>query len=420
MKGKLSKFTLDNGLRVVVDTDMSSSMVSMCITYDVGSRDEDPERTGFAHLFEHLMFGGSVNIPSYDEPLELAGGANNAFTTSDVTCFYNEVPWENLEVSFWLESDRMLSLAFTPESLEVQRRVVVEEFKETSLNSPYGDVSHLLRGLLYQTHPYQWPTIGKSVAHIEGASMEEVKSFFYAHYAPNSAVLALSGHVEEREARRLAEKWFGPIARRAVRKRVLPQEPEKKGQRRERVRRQVPSDAVFIAFPMVGCMDSRYPAFDIISDLLANGESARFNRRLKEKRNLFAAIDATVSGSADPGFFQVSGVLRDGVSIAEGEQAIFAEMEGLQDVKEEELLKVQSKFVATRAFDRLSSTRRAQAYSRYELLGGGELWDAEMKKWKSVTLDDVKRELRESLTRDRSVVLEYESEASGRAYGGVE
>ena len=187
MKGKLSKFTLDNGLRVVVDTDMSSSMVSMCITYDVGSRDEDPERTGFAHLFEHLMFGGSVNIPSYDEPLELAGGANNAFTTSDVTCFYNEVPWENLEVSFWLESDRMLSLAFTPESLEVQRRVVVEEFKETSLNSPYGDVSHLLRGLLYQTHPYQWPTIGKSVAHIEGASMEEVKSFFYAHYAPNSA-----------------------------------------------------------------------------------------------------------------------------------------------------------------------------------------------------------------------------------------
>lgn len=408
--GRSSKFTLDNGLRVVVDTDMSSSMVSMCLAYDVGARDEDPHRTGFAHLFEHLMFGGSINIPSYDAPLERAGGTNNAYTAQDVTCFHCQVPWENLEVAFWLESDRMLSLAFTPESLEVQRRVVVQEFKQVALNAPYGDVSHLLHGMLYKVHPYQWPTLGKCVEHIEGASMEEVKAFFYSHYAPNNAALALSGHVEAAEAKRLAEKWFGPIARRAVRPRSLPSEPRIEAQRRQRVRRRVPCDAVFVAFPMVGLLDSRFATFDLLSDILSNGESARLNRRLKEERQLFAEIDATVSGFVDPGFFLVSGVLHDGVSIEEGERAIYGELERLQDVTEAELQKVQSKFVATRVFDRLSTLNRAEAYSRYELLGGAERWDAEVGLRQRVSLEALREEVQRSFLASRSVVLEYEAD----------
>lgn len=418
--GRLEKFALENGLRVVVDTDMSTSMVSMCLAYDVGARDEDPHRTGFAHLFEHLMFGGSINIPSYDAPLERAGGTSNAYTTQDMTCFHCQVPWENLEVAFWLESDRMLSLAFTPESLEVQRSVVVQEFKQVALNAPYGDVQHLLHGLLYKEHPYQWPTLGKSVDHIEGASMEEVKAFFYSHYAPNNAALALSGHVEAAEARRLAEKWFGPIERRAVMPRNLPAEPELEAQRRQRVQRPVPCDAVFVAFPMVGLMDSRFSTYDLLSDILANGESARLNRRLREERQLFAEIDATVSGLVDPGFFLVSGVLHEGVSIAEGERAIYEELGRLQDVTVEELHKVQLKFAATRVFERLSSLSRAEAYSRYELLGGAERWDAEVGLRQEVTLGALKKVAQERFVESRSVVLEYAAGEKESENGGAE
>lgn len=413
--GRLERFTLENGLRVVVDKDFTTSLVSMCLAYDVGARDESPSRTGFAHLFEHLMFGGSVNIPSYDAPLEMAGGVNNAFTSPDVTCFYSLVPWENLEVPFWLESDRMLSLAFTPESLTVQRSVVVEEFKQVALNAPYGDASHLLHGLLYREHPYQWPTLGKSVEHIEGARMDEVKSFFYRHYAPNNAVLSLAGHVEATEARRLAEKWFGPIARREVPERKLPSEPMLEGQRRQRVHREVPYDAVFIAFPMVALRDSRFSTFDMISDILANGESARLQRRLKEERQLFSEIDATVSGLVDPGFFLVSGVLRAGVSMEEGERAIFDELAGLQDVCAEELQKVQTKFAARRVFERLSVQNRAVAYAQNELLGGAELWDAEVAQRQAVTLEELREEARRSFVPARSVVLEYEAGIKERA-----
>lgn len=418
--GGLKKFTLDNGLRVVVDTDLSTSMVSMCLAYDVGARDESPGRTGFAHLFEHLMFGGSVNIPSYDAPMELAGGTNNAFTSQDVTCFHCRVPHENLEVAFWLESDRMLSLAFTPESLEVQRSVVVEEFKQVALNAPYGDVSHLLHSLLYTTHPYQWPVLGKSLEHIEGATMADVKSFFYSHYSPSNAVLALSGHVEEPTARCLAERWFGPIGRRAVAPRLLPVEPLPEGARRRRVERHVPYDAVFVAFPMVGLLDRRFSTFDLISDLLSNGESARLNRRLKEERHLFAEIDATVSGLVDPGYFLVSGVLHEGVSIAEGEAAIFGEIAGLEDVTEHELEKVKSKFAATRVFDRLDTLNRAEAYSRYELLGAAELWDDEVRQRQAVTLEELRAELVRSFVMERSVVLEYAASGMEERDGRVE
>src|ERR1044071_8652877 len=203
------EFTLENGLQVIVHEDPSVQIAVMNILYDVGSRDEQPHKTGFAHLFEHLMFGGSVNIPSYDEPLQLVGGENNAFTTNDITNYYLTLPADNLETGFWLESDRMLSLAFSDKSLEVQRNVVIEEFKQRYLNQPYGDVWLLLRPLAYQQHPYKWATIGKEISHIADAQITDVKNFFRKHYSPINAILVVAGNVTVDKAKYLAEKWFG-------------------------------------------------------------------------------------------------------------------------------------------------------------------------------------------------------------------
>ena len=234
---KINRHILDNGLRLVHHEDTGTQMVAMNIVYDVGARDEHPDHTGFAHLFEHLMFGGSVHIPDYDTPLQHAGGENNAWTNNDITNYYLTVPAANAETGFWLESDRMLALAFSPRSLEVQRGVVMEEFKQRCLNLPYGDVGHLIRPLAYQVHPYRWPTIGKELSHIAQATLDEVEEFFYRHYAPNNAVLAVTGHISWDETRRLAEKWFGPIPRREVPLRCLPQEPIQTEERRLTVER---------------------------------------------------------------------------------------------------------------------------------------------------------------------------------------
>jgi len=220
------RFSLPNGLRVVVHRDTSTPMAVVNVMYDVGAKDEDPNKTGFAHLFEHLMFGGSVNIPVYDEPLQMAGGENNAYTTNDLTNYYIQIPAENLETAFWLESDRMLSLAFTDNSLEVQRKVVCEEFKEHYLNKPYGDVWLKLRELAYEVHPYRWMTIGKELSHIENAQLQDVKNFFFKHYRPVNAILVVAGNVTVDQVKTLAEKWFGPIGSGQKYNRNLPEEPQ--------------------------------------------------------------------------------------------------------------------------------------------------------------------------------------------------
>ncbi len=398
---------LGNGLRVLVNEDRTTPLVSMAIVYDVGASDEDAGRTGFAHLFEHLMFGGSVNIPDFDRPLELAGGTNNAFTNQDITCFYCTVPAENIETALWLDSDRMLSLAFSDSSLEVQRKVVVEEFKQHYLNAPYGDISHLLFDLAYRVHPYRWPTIGRELAHVEEATMEQVKDFFARFYMPNNAVMALSGSISHDRAKELTEKWFGGIPAGERPSHSLPVEPEQTAARELEVEREVPSDALFITFPMCGRMEAEYVVYDVLSDLLSHGESSRFNAHLVERQGLFSSIDAVVSGSRDAGLFMISGMLSEGVSFEQAEAAVWAELEGLQDVAEAELEKVKNKYEADVVFSELRAGQRARALAEYETLGGAEYVNTRVERERAVRLEQVKSLAARAFVREKSSTLRY-------------
>ena len=313
---------LPNGLRIIHHYDGSTKMTALNLLYDVGSKDESPERTGFAHLFEHLMFGGSVNIPDFDTPLQKAGGENNAWTSNDVTNYYTVVPTHNAETAFWLESDRMLSLAFSSEFLSVQKQVVIEEFKQRNLNQPYGDSFLLLRPMAYRVHPYRWPVIGKNTSHIGNASLEEVKEFFFAHYAPNNAILSISGSLPFDEAILLCEKWFAPISRREVACRDLPQEPVQTKPHKKIVEREVPLDAIFKAYHMVDRKHPDYQGYDALSDVLASGRSSRLYRRLVMEKKLFTEIDSSITGDIEPGLFLLKGKLSPGISLEQGEEAI--------------------------------------------------------------------------------------------------
>lgn len=409
---KINKRILNNGLRLVHHEDASTQMVALNIVYDVGARDEDPEHTGFAHLFEHLMFGGSVHIPDYDTPLQLAGGENNAWTNNDITNYYLTVPKPNVETAFWLESDRMLELAFSEQSLEVQRGVVMEEFKQRCLNQPYGDVGHLLRPLAYQVHPYRWPTIGKDLSHIEKATLEEVKSFFYRFYAPNNAVLAVTGNISWDETVRLTEKWFAPIPRREVPVRRLPREPEQLEERRLEVKRNVPLDALFMGYHMCNRDDADYYAFDILSDILSNGRSSRLNRRLVQELNLFSSIDAYISGTRDAGLVHVSGKPATGVSLEQAENAVRRELEELQQtlVGEQELEKVKNKFESTQIFGNINYLNVATNLAWFELTGQAEDIDLEVERYRSVTAEQLQTVAQRTFRRDNSVVLYYKSD----------
>ncbi len=405
----INRLTLENGLRLVHHEDTSTQMVALNIVYDVGARDEHPDHTGFAHLFEHLMFGGSCHIPDYDTPLQLAGGENNAWTNNDITNYYLTVPKANVETGFWLESDRMLGLDFSERSLEVQRDVVMEEFKQRCLNQPYGDVGHLLRPLAYKAHPYRWPTIGKELSHIAQATLDEVRAFFYHHYAPNNAVLAVTGNIPWPEAARLTRKWFGDIPRRDVPVRQLPQEPEQTGERRLTVERPVPVDALFMAFHMCRRDDPDYYAFDILSDLLANGRSSRLNRQLVQERKLFSQIDAYISGSRDAGLLQISGRPSEGVSLEEAEDAIWTELDSLRHktVDERELEKVKNKFESAQIFGNINYLNVATNLAWFELTGQAEDINREVPHYRAVTVGRLREVSHQALRRENSVVLHY-------------
>lgn len=409
---KINKHILSNGLRLVHYQDLSTQMVALNIVYDVGARDEHPEHTGFAHLFEHLMFGGSVNIPDYDAPLQSAGGENNAWTNNDITNYYLTVPKSNVEIGFWLESDRMMELAFSEQSLEVQRGVVMEEFKQRCLNQPYGDVGHLIRPLAYEVHPYRWPTIGKDLLHIEQATLEEVKSFFHRFYAPNNAVLAITGNISWEEAVRLTEKWFGPIPRRDVPVRQLPQEPVQTKERRQVVKRPVPLDALFMAFHMCSREHPDYYAFDILSDILSNGRSSRLNRRLVQEQKLFSGIDAYVSGTRDAGLLHISGKPSAGVSLEQAEAAVRKELQELQQVaiEEQELEKVKNKFESTQIFGNINYLNVATNLAWFELTGQAEDIDREVERYRAVTAERLKTVAQETFREENSVVLYYEKD----------
>ena len=408
---QVNHHTLSNGLRIVHNEDNSTQMVALNVLYDVGARDEDPEHTGFAHLFEHLMFGGSVNIPDYDVPVQNAGGENNAWTNNDITNYYITLPYQNVETGFWLESDRMLSLDFSPQSLEVQRQVVIEEFKQRNLNQPYGDASHLLREMAYQNHPYRWPTIGKEISHIANATLEEVKSFFYRFYAPNNAILAVTGHISFDETVRLAEKWFGPIPSRNIPKRELPAEKPQTAIRRRSVERKVPVDALYMAFHMCNRFHRAYYVFDIITDLLSNGRSSRFIQTLVQEKKLFTSIDAYISGSLDEGLLHITGKPASGVTLEQAEEAVWQELDKLKmvPVAEDELEKVKNRYESEQIFNNINYLNVATNLAFFELLGRAEDINQEVGKYRSVTVEQIQETARRTFVPENCNILYYKA-----------
>ncbi len=393
---RFSRHQLSNGLQILIYPDYSTPMAAIDVCYHVGSKNEDPERTGFAHLFEHLMFGGSKNIPDYDLPLQQAGGENNAYTTNDMTNYYLTLPKANLEVGFWLESDRMLELAFSEESLNVQRNVVIEEFKQRNLNQPYGDVWALIRDLAYQVHPYRWPTIGKEISHIADASLEEVKSFFYRFYAPDNAVLILSGNVDADECLRLAEKWFGSIPRRNVNKPILPVEPEQTVFREKAVERQVPDTAIYLAFHMDDRRSRGYYTSDLISDILSGGNSSRLYQKLVKEERLFIELDSYVSGDHDKGLYMVSGKLSKSISPDQATQAVWKELNRLKEelVPDTELEKVKNKVEANHVMAQMNYLNMAQELAIWENIERAELINDQLDFYRSVSVEEIRETAR--------------------------
>lgn len=406
---QFSKFTLDNGLRVLVHEDHTTPMVALNILYDVGARDEDPDQTGFAHLFEHLMFGGSQHIPDYDEPLQMAGGENNAYTTNDITNYYIQLPAENIETAFWLESDRMLSLAFSPKSLEVQRKVVCEEFKEHYINKPYGDTWKFLRELCYTKHPYRWMTIGRELAHIEQAKLDDVKAFFFKHYRPCNAVLCVAGPVNTEQIQALCEKWFAPIEKGIPYHRVLNEEPQQVSPRRLTLHKDVPVSVIFKAWLIAPRLHPDYYKADLITEVLSGGQSSRLYQRLVKEKKLFSSIDCYHTGSVEQGLLVVEGKLLPHVSPETAEAAIDEELDSIRQVpvSESELEKVKNKIESMIAFEDLGLLSRANNLAFYELLGDAELMNTEFDRYRAVSAQELLEYAQRGLHPNRSNTLFY-------------
>lgn len=409
---KFNRFTLDNGLRVIVHEDNTTPMAVLNILYDVGARDENPEQTGFAHLFEHLMFGGSVNIPSYDEPLQRVGGENNAFTSNDITNYYITLPSTNIETAFWLESDRMLNLAFSEKSLEVQRNVVIEEFKQRYLNQPYGDVWLKLRPLVYKEHSYKWATIGKTIEHIEEARIEDVKAFFKKHYNPQNAIMVVGGNITTSEVKALSEKWFGPIPAGEKYNRNLPQEPDQREERRETVTAKVPLNDVYIAFQMGARLDEDYYAVELLSDILSRGHSSRLYRSLVQDKQIFSEVHAYITSSLDKGMFVLEGKPLESISIEQAEAALWEELEKVKntEIPADELTKVQNKTESTMVFSEMSLLDKAMNLASFELLGDADLLNQETGKYLAVTAAQIKEAANKIFRKDNSSTLIYLAE----------
>jgi predicted Zn-dependent peptidase len=408
---QFSRFVLPNGLRVLVHEDNSTPMAVVNVLYDVGARDEDPNRTGFAHLFEHLMFGGSINIPEYDDELQKAGGENNAYTTNDLTNYYCQLPSANIETAFWLESDRMLSLAFSKKSLEVQRKVVCEEFKEHYINRPYGDIWFKMREMAYEQHPYRWMTIGKELRHVEEASLDDVKKFFKKHYTPANAILVVAGNVVTEQVYELAIKWFGDIPAGVKYNRQVPQEQEQQEAKRMDITADVPVDAFLKTWHMPSRLDPAYYVADLITDILGSGASSRLYQSLVKEKQLFTNIDCYHFGSTDAGLICVDGKLVKGVRPEDAELAVQAQLDLLmkEGVSVLELEKVKNKTESTMAFEDMSVMNRAASLAYYELLGDANLMNTELDRYNEVTADQLVELSRKLFEEKNSHTLFYRS-----------
>jgi len=402
-------FTLENGLRVLVHQDKSTPLIAMNILYDVGSRDEDPATTGLAHLFEHLMFGGSLNIPDFDTPLQLVGGENNAFTNNDITNYYLTIPSENIETGFWLESDRMLELDFSQRNLDTQKNVVTEEFNQRYLNQPYGDAILKLRPLAYKVHPYRWPTIGLDISHIQNADLEQIKHFFFSHYAPNNAILALTGNIEYDLAFKLSQKWFGPIEKRQLQSRNLPVEPEQTGERILTIEKDVPATALYKVWHTGPRNSQEFYTLDLITDLLAGGESGRLHTKLVREKKLFSEINAYITADIDPGLIIVQGKLMKGTDILQAEESVNQVIKNLQnDTKlEDEMEKVKNKYESSTVFSNTSILNKAANLSFFELLGNPALINTEVDAYRSISQEMVIEATRKFFVPSNCSTLNY-------------
>jgi len=406
------RFTLTNGLKVLFHKDITTPMAVVNILYDVGARDESEEKTGFAHLFEHLMFGGSINIPEFDTPLQRAGGENNAFTSNDITNYYDILPAQNLDTALWLESDRMLSLAFTPKSMEVQRQVVIEEFKQRYLNQPYGDVWLQLRPLAYKKHPYKWATIGKDIKHIEDAEMDDVRSFFDKYYHPGNAIMCIAGNFELEDIQKKVEYWFGSIPGKLKPARIIPSEPEQKKYGELTLERKVPADAFYYAFKMSHRKSLDYYITDLISDALGREKSSRLYVRLKKELNLVTEISAYITGSLDEGLLMVSGKLNDGVSFEEVDQEIWKLLGEFTSelISEKELNRLNIKIRTAREFQDQGLLSRAMNLCYFELLGDAAGINEDLEVYNSITPEHLKEIGKKILKKQNCSVLRIKKE----------
>jgi len=402
-----NRFQLANGLRVLHHFDATTPIAVVNTLYDVGARDEQEEKTGFAHLFEHLMFGGSVNIPDFDAPLQKAGGESNAFTSNDITNYYETLPVQNIETALWLESDRMRSLAFTPKSLEVQRNVVIEEFKQRYLNQPYGDVWLELRPLAYTEHPYKWATIGKCLEHIEEATMEDVKAFFKKFYHPANAILCIAGNISLEETKTLVEKWYGDIPESIKPERILPIEPKQNEFREKTIERKVPTDAFYYAFKMPERKSFEYYVADIISDALGRNESSRLHAKLKKELQLVSSISCYVTGSTDEGLLIISGKLNEGITFQQVDDALWQELAAFRKthLEETETRKLLNKIRTAKEFQEQGLLNRAMNLCIYELLGDANGVNEENTLYQQITANQIQELANSILIQQNCSVL---------------
>lgn len=408
---RFEKQCLPNGLKVLVHEDSSTPLAAINILYDVGSKDEDPQLTGLAHLFEHLMFSGSVNIPVYDTPVQFAGGENNAFTNNDITNYYLTLPADNLETGFWLESDRMLGLDFSQRNLDIQKNVVTEEFRQRYLNQPYGDVMMKLRSLAYKVHPYRWSTIGMDISHIEKAELENIKNFFYTHYAPNNAILAVTGNIKTDTVFRLAEKWFGPIEQRGIAQRKLPAEPAQTEERNLTISKDVPAHALYKVWH-VGTRNSEdFYTLDLLTDILSGGESGRLNTILVREKKLFSEINAYLSGEIDPGLLILHGKLMPDVNFDQAERAVKEIIDNISNklVNTDEMDKVKNKFESSWVFSSTQILNKALNLSFYELMGKTDQLNNEVDNYRKVSREMVLEAARKYLNKTNCSTIYYKS-----------